>query len=185
MMEGSVSFFDFFNRRPGTWQAASAAETDTVRKIVDALDHMDPERARYLGAFAYILSRVARADFHVSDEETETMQRTAEEHGLPAADARLVVEIAHHQSELFGATEDFLVTREFGRISSREEKLTLIDCLYAVAAAHEWISVAEDNVIRQVASELGLSHPEVIRVRSRFREHLSVLRKEGHGSSSA
>ena len=59
----------------------SAAETETVRKITTALDRLDPARARYIAAFAYILSRVARADLHISDEETCAMERAVMEHG--------------------------------------------------------------------------------------------------------
>lgn len=173
-----MSFFDFFNRMAGAGTPAASADTDSVRKIVDALEHMDSDHARYLGAFAYILSRVARADLEISAAEVEAMERTVEEHGLPREEAKLVVEIARHQSELFGSTEDFLVTREFRRISTREQKQALIDCLYGVAASHDYISVAEDNEIRQIASELGLSHPELVEVRSRYRDHLSVLRKD-------
>jgi hypothetical protein len=35
----------------------------------------------------------------------------------------------------------------------------------------------EDNEIRKVASELGLEHPEIIAVRSRYRDRLAVLRQ--------
>jgi hypothetical protein len=50
--------------------ASAAAETDTVRKITDALDRLDPDRARYIAAFAYILSRVSHADLNISPVET-------------------------------------------------------------------------------------------------------------------
>jgi hypothetical protein len=50
--------------------ATSSAETETVRKIVRELDAMPPEEARYIAAFAYILSRVARSDMNVSAVET-------------------------------------------------------------------------------------------------------------------
>ena len=41
-------------------------DTETVRKIVTALESMDPDRARFVAAFAFILCRVARADLHIS-----------------------------------------------------------------------------------------------------------------------
>jgi uncharacterized tellurite resistance protein B-like protein len=171
-----MGFFDFF--RSGPTPPASAPETETVRKIVDSLEHMDTERARYLAAFAYILSRVARADLKVSPEESRIIEQQVREHGgLTEDQAILVSQIARHQQILFGATEDFLVTREFNRISTREQKLQLLDCLYAVAAAEARVTVVEDNEIRKIASELGLEHPEIIAVRSRYREHLAVLRQ--------
>ena len=40
-------------------------DTDTVRRIVGELERMNPDRARFLAAFAYVLSRVASADYDV------------------------------------------------------------------------------------------------------------------------
>ena len=172
-----MGFFDFFRSAPA---ATSVGETATVRKIVDSLEHMDADRARYLAAFAYILSRVARADLKVSSEEARFIEQQVREHGgLSDEQAILVAQIARHQQLLFGATEDFLVTKEFDRLATREQKLQLLDCLYAVAAAETSVSVVEDNEIRKVASELGLEHPEIIAVRSRYRDQLAVLRQPG------
>jgi uncharacterized tellurite resistance protein B-like protein len=170
-----VPLFDLFGSdkpRP------ASAETDTVRKIVDALDRIDPETARRLAAFAYVLARVARADLKVSPEETRAMERIVSEHGgLPEDQAIVVVQMAKHQNLLFGGTEDFLVTREFNKNSTREQKLALLDCLFSVAGAENMVSTTEDNAIRQIASELGLSHQEFISVRSRHRDNLSVLKR--------
>lgn len=153
-------------------------ETETVRKITDALDRMDFDQARYIAAFAYVLARAARADLHISELETRAMERIVVEHsGFPEEQAILVVQIAKTQNKLFGATEDFVVTREFGNIATREQKLTILDCLFSVAAAEGLISMEEDNVIRQIASELKLDHRDFIALRSKHRNHLSILRK--------
>jgi uncharacterized tellurite resistance protein B-like protein len=153
-------------------------ETETVRKITDALDRMDFDRARYIAAFAYVLARGARADLQISELETRAMERIVVEHsGLPEEQAILVVQIAKTQNKLFGATEDFVVTREFESIATREQKLSVLDCLFSVAAAEGLISMEEDNVIRQIASELKLDHRDFIELRSKHRDHLSVLRK--------
>jgi uncharacterized tellurite resistance protein B-like protein len=170
-----MGFFDFFRSQPAP---VNLPETDSVRKIVDSLEHMDVDKARYLAAFAYILSRVARADLKIAPEEARLIEQQVREHGeLSEEQAILIGQIARHQQLLFGATEDFLVTREFKRIATHEQKLQLLDCLYAVAAAEVSVSVVEDNEIRKIASELGLEHPEIIAVRSRYRERLAVLRQ--------
>jgi len=156
---------------------ASSAETETVRKVVDALDHMEEGHARFIAAFGYILSRVANADLNISDEETRAMERLVMERGhLPEEQALIVVQMAKQRNHLFGATENFLVTREFDRIASQEQKLELLDCLFAVSAAEDGISVAEDNEIRQIASELHLGHPDFIRVRSAWVDQLNVMK---------
>jgi len=155
---------------------SSSAQTETVRKIVRALDSMDQEQARHLAAFAYLLSRVAFADQKISPEETHAMERLVMARGdLPEEQAILIVQMAKTQSLLFSGTENFLVAREFGKIAGREQKLALLDCLYAVCAADKSISTVEDNEIRKIASELQLSHQDFIAVRINYRDQLAVF----------
>ena len=155
----------------------NTSETATVRQIVDALDSLPETEARRIAAFAYILSRVARADLDISAEETRAMERIVRELGqLSEDEAILVVQMAKTQSLLFAGTENFLVTREYNRLVSREEKLRLLGCLLAVSAADESISAVEDHEIRRIASELMLEHGDFIAARTAYREYLAVLK---------
>lgn len=150
-----------------------------VRTIIDALDTLEPDRARYLAAFAYILSRVAHVDQHVSVQETEAIERVVAEEGrLPPAQATLVVEIAKAQSLLFGGVEDFQVTREFASRATHEEKLALLHCLFAVSSADQTIAVIEDNEIRRISRELRIEHADYIAARLAHRQHLGVLKAD-------
>jgi len=153
-------------------------ETDTVRKIVARLDGLPEDKARFVAAFAFMLSRVAHADLDISDEETRAMEQiVVEPGGLPEEQATIVVQMAKTQNLLFGGTENYLVAKEFNRIATREQKLSLLHCLFAVGAADDSISATENNVVRQIAEELNLEHADFIAVRSRFREHLAVFRR--------
>ena len=144
---------------------------------MEALDQLEPERARFIAAFGYILGRVANADLKISPEETRAMERIIKERGgLPEEQALIVVQTAKTRAQLFGGTENFLVTREFSRIATREQKLALLDCLFAIAAADDGVSAIEDNEIRQITNELGLGHPDFIAVRSEWRDQLTVLK---------
>ena len=158
-------------------EVVSAGETDTVRKIVDRLDSMDPEKARYVAAFAYILGRVAHADLDISTAETRSMEEIVQKLGhLPEDQAMLVVQIAKSQHQLFGGTENFLVTREFVRLSESDQREELLDCLFAVSAADQSISGTEETEIRQIASELGFSHREFVEARAAYSDHREVLK---------
>jgi uncharacterized tellurite resistance protein B-like protein len=158
-------------------EPSHTGETEAVRKVVQALDKIEPAQARYIAAFGYILGRVANADLHISPEETRAMEGILmEQAGLPEEQAIIVAQIAKTRNQFFGATENFLVTREFDRIANREQKLTLLNCLYAVSAAEDDVSLTEDNEIRQIVSELHLDHPDFIQVRSRWKDQLSVLK---------
>ena len=94
-----------------TDQPTTTGDTETVRKVVEALDHLEPERARFIAAFGYILGRVANADMKISPEETHAMERIiVERGGLPEEQALIVVQTAKTRTQLFGGTENFLVT---------------------------------------------------------------------------
>jgi uncharacterized tellurite resistance protein B-like protein len=161
-------------------RTAANSDTDAVRRIVEKLDRLDPERARYIAAFAYLLARVALADRVIDADEAAAMERIVAEHGgLPEEQAILVVQIAKSQNALFGGTENFLVAREFGSVADTAQKVALLDALFAVSAATGGISVIEDNEIRRITDELLLGHADFIAIRSRYRAHLNVLRRPG------
>jgi uncharacterized tellurite resistance protein B-like protein len=138
---------------------------------------MNPEQARFVASFAYILGRLARVDEDVSAAEKTKMQQIVMRLGhLPKEQATLVVEVAQHQTELFGPSEDFSVTQEFRENSSRAQRQDLLDCLFAVSAADDSISVVEEEQIRQIATELGFSHSEYIAARAAYSDKREVLK---------
>jgi uncharacterized tellurite resistance protein B-like protein len=171
-----MSLFRLFKLAPEQG-ARSSSETETVRKITQALDRLEPARARYIAAFAYLLGRAARADLNISPEETQVMERIVMEHGaLPEEQAIIVIQIAKAQNILFGGTENYLVSREFKEMSSYADRMALLDCLFAVAAADESISTVEDNEISQIADELRIEHRDFISIRSKYRDWLAVFK---------
>ncbi len=173
-----MSIFRFLGGALGSQRTdETETQTETVRKITQALDRLDPDRARYLATFAYILGRIAHADSHVSAEESHEMERILVQQGeLPEEQAIIVVQMAKTQNALFGGTENFLVTREFARLATREQKMALLHCLFAVSSSDDAIDTVEDNEIRRIVQEVGLEHADFIAVRTIFRRHLSVLR---------
>lgn len=150
---------------------------ESVGRIAAALDGLPPDRARLYACFAYVLARVAGADLRVRADERAAMEETLVRcAGIPAAEARVVVDIAQGEVDRLGATNNYIVTREFGRLGTAEEKRQLIECLFAVAAADDVITGDESSEITLIAKEIGLAHAEVLAVRSHFREKLAELR---------
>lgn len=172
-----MGILDFLGLRPEPG-SGSPDDTDTIRRIAASLDALPADRARYLAAYAYLLSRVANADMRISEEESREMERIVRDAGgLPEAQAVLVVQMAKTQNALFGGVDNFLVTREFEKIATRDEKLALLHSLFAVSAADRSVSSVEDGTIRKIASELHLDHSDFIAVKTAYRDHLSVLKK--------
>jgi uncharacterized tellurite resistance protein B-like protein len=158
-------------------QATNAADTPAaLRGLLEALDRLEPDRARYLARFAYLLGHVAHADHHVSPEETRMMERLVEEHGgVPAEQAMLVVGLAKTSSLLFAGTEDFIVARDFAETATYEQKVALVRCLFAVSAVEGNISMAEEREIQRIARALRVEQPDVVAIRLEYRQHLPGL----------
>lgn len=155
-----------------------AADSDTVRRIASQLERLDPDQARFLASFAYVLARIAHADLEIDAEETAEMERAVREIAhLSEAEAALVVQIAQSQAVNLGGTQDYLVTRQFRQISSREQRGELLQCLYAVAAADGTIASEESAEIVKIGEELGFTRAEANSLRGAYRDKLSVLRR--------
>ncbi|MDD9828230.1 MAG: TerB family tellurite resistance protein [Deltaproteobacteria bacterium] len=162
----------------GAGRAGRAGETASVRAIAARLERLPPESARYLASFAYVLARAAGADFEIAEEEAAEMCRSVQAlAALGDDEAELVVEIARSQARLLGGTENYIVTREFRKIASREQRGQLLACLYAVAAADGTISSPESAEIAAIGEELGFTRPEINALRSRWRGKLAEFQR--------
>jgi len=168
------------SRSPGEPGAAVSAtidsDTQTVRRIARELDAIPRDRARYLAAFAYLLTRAAAADLVISEVETSAIERVVEEFGgIPEAQAVLVAEIARSQSLIHGATEDYLVTRQFRDLATPDERHALMRCCYIVGSADGTITAEESTVLQQIARELDLPRDEVNSIRNEFAHLLTAI----------
>jgi uncharacterized tellurite resistance protein B-like protein len=155
----------------------AANDTETVRRITRELDLLDADEARYLAAFAFVLARVANSDMEISEEEDQRMEEVVRDvGGLTEAQAILVVQIAKSQQLLKGGTENYLVTREFNKISDRDQKERLLHCLFEVSAADDSISLVEESEVRKIATELKFDHREFSAIRSQYNAKRSILK---------
>jgi uncharacterized tellurite resistance protein B-like protein len=167
--------------RDATPAGLDARDTETVRRIAGQLDALPVDRARFLAAFAYILTRAAAADLDISHAELRTIERLVAEHGgLPESQAVLVAQIAHHQSLLSAATEDYLVTRQFRELSTDADRLALLRCCYLVGAADDTITAHESQALQQIAKELDIDRDAVNAIRNEFAPKLAAIQKMLH-----
>jgi uncharacterized tellurite resistance protein B-like protein len=144
-----------------------------LRETLTALDQLEPDRARFLASFAYLLGRVAHADQHVSAEETAAMEALVTEEGRLSGDqAMVVVQLAKTSNLLFGGTANFLVAREFSSMATYDQKLALMRCLFAVSATDESISLAEEAEIHRIAKELGIHQRDLVALRVSNKRYL-------------
>ena len=160
----------------GVAESDSKEAPTALRGLLEALDRLEPDRARYLARFAYLLGHIAHADHHVSPVETREMERLIEEHGgIASEQAMLVVGLAKTSSLLFAGTEDFIVARDFAASATHEQKIALLRCLFAVSAVEGNISIAEEREIQRIARALRIEQPDVVALRLEYRKHLPGL----------
>ena len=152
-------------------------DTDSVKVLAAQLDELPPARARYVAAFAYILGRAANATGAMSDAERDQMTSLAGAAGLGDAQGPLIVDMAASLSGEFGATEDFLVAREFKAISTMEEREQLLRCCFLVMAADDEIDATESWLANRLAEELDVERPDLNAIRAEFHEQLSGVKE--------
>ena len=73
--------------------------------------------------------------------------------------------------------QDFLAAREFRDVATEEQKRDLLHCLFAVSAADESISVAEEETVRSISRELLVTNDEYLAIRSAYRDKRAVLKE--------
>lgn len=157
-------------------ERAEEQEVAPLRETLEALDHLEPDRARYLAAFAYLLGRVAHADRHASPEETRAMEALVQGQGQLSEDqAALVVQLAKKSNILFGGTADFLVAREFSAVATYDQRMALMRCLFALSATDAAISTAEEGEIHRIANELRIDRQDLVSLRVAHQRHLPGL----------
>lgn len=159
-------------------EGASEADAATLRRIVTQLDGLTPEQRTFVAAFAYVLGRVANADLTISPAELELMERTVMGvAGLSEAEAVLVVQIALNHTTLYGGTDDYTITREFARMSTREQLGQVLRAAFAIGAADLTINAQESAELDEIGRELGFSDAEVRSLRAEYTESFAAVRE--------
>lgn len=153
------------------WLGIGPAQLDPpdqapLRDLIETLEHLEPDRARYLARFAYLLGRIAHADHHISPEETRAMEAIlVQDGGLSADQAVVVVGLARSAHLMFASTADYEIARDFGAAATYDERLALARCLFHVAAIDETISVAEESEIHRIAAVLRIQPADLTALR--------------------
>jgi uncharacterized tellurite resistance protein B-like protein len=158
--------------------STATGDTATVRRIVDKLEAMPPDRARLVASAAYTLARAAHADLDISDEETAIIERELQQRaGLDEATAVLIAEMAKLQAKTVGGTEDYVVTREFAKLATEEQKLAMVRGCFLISAASGSISAEEATEVNQIAKELDVPTDALNAIRAEFHEQLTAVQE--------
>lgn len=155
---------------------AASTETESIRTISAAIEALPLEQRRFIAGFAYVLARAAHADLDVTEAESAYIEQAVVSVGhLTDEQASLVVSMAKNMNELYGATEDYVVTREFAGIASREQREDALRTAFAVGAADDTITAEESAELNAIGKELGFPSHEIDAIRDEFRDQLAAI----------
>jgi uncharacterized tellurite resistance protein B-like protein len=147
-----------------------------------ALPAADEETVQVVVAIAGLLGTVAYADREFSPEE---QARVREELGRiegisPSGIDAVCAVLAGHVREI-ATVQSPRYSRALRELADRDLRLQVLDILVALAAADRTITLAETNVMRQLATSLGLTQEDYNAAQAKFVELLAVL----HGASTS
>jgi uncharacterized tellurite resistance protein B-like protein len=152
-------------------------DPESLLEIEARLEVLPAEEARFISAFAYLLARIAGVDLRTESVERDVIAQRLEDFAeIDTALSVLLTETAIHAASSYSATDDHLVARAFRDMSGRAERLKLLRCLFAVAAADDSITTKEDNEIFEIAEAIGVDHSDVIGLRSNYKELLASMK---------
>lgn len=145
-------------------------------RLQEQLQQLGPQRLEYLAGFAGQLARVAHADNGISAAEaTVIAAQLCEQAGLTDAEAGIVVDLLRQEFDVLRSVQPYVLNRAVNAQASPAAKETLIDCLYAVAAADRLVSDVEEQEIRRIATALLIPHGALMDIRARYRDRIEVL----------
>ena len=135
------------------------------------LTDADLRRLSLAGALAV---QIAHVDDGIDEMEKDTIARAIGAYwSLRPEHAMLVAEVA--ASEASRGLDNYRLSRELFEVTTEEERVRLLDALFAVARAHGHVSFDEIETIRNIAGLLKLSHEQFIDAK------LKVPREERDG----
>ena len=136
-----------------------------IQSVRGGVKQAVPERALQL-ATAALLLEVARADFHVAEEERQAINSAIRQmFELSAAETAELVALA--ESEMEDATCLFEFTRLVNDHFDYEEKLKVVENLWRVALVDLDKDKYEEHLIRRVCDLIYVTHQDFVRLRAR------------------
>jgi uncharacterized tellurite resistance protein B-like protein len=167
----------------GRWLASAAKlpVPDDAREILvrvrEHLPEADADTARVVAALAGLLAAVAYADRSYSDAEEALVRKVlGRVHGMTSAGVEAVCGAMRRHVVEASTVQIPHFARELRELGDAELKREVLDALVDLAAADGQIATSETNLLRQIATSLGLSQVDYNESQARYRERLASLK---------
>ena len=143
--------------------------------LAEHLPNEDVDTRRLVAAIAGLLAAVADADgVYAPSEERTIREELRRVHVLSDGGVEAVVMLLRTHLRALG--QDDLGHAAVARaLLDRDGRLEVLDTLLEVAAADGVVSTPETNLLRRLATALGLTQADYTALQSRHRDKLGVL----------
>lgn len=121
-------------------------------------------------ATAALLIEIARADFHVEDDELGQIATALEsKFQLSAQEVQELMELATQEAKQAISYYEFtsLINQEF----SFEQKIKIVELMWQVAYADDYLQKYEEALIRKISDLLYIPHSDFIAAKHRVKPH--------------
>jgi len=121
-------------------------------------------------ATAALLIEIARADFHIEDQELEHIAAALKtKFQLSAEEVRELIALATQEAKQAISYYEFtsLINQGF----SFEQKLKVIELMWQVAYADDYLQKYEEALIRKIADLLYIPHSDFIAAKHKVKPH--------------
>ena len=146
---------------------------------------LSDDEVKLITGLSGLLGKLAYSDRNISDDELAVAKKvlTAKTSISPELFDKVLQIVKQHTLELVGL-EDHLYLKLLNEISSKDEKLEILESLFALAAADSKICSAEERDLSVISKGLRLAHEEYIVIKRRYSDSLASLNTNIRKTSS-
>lgn len=146
-----------------------------IHTVLQVEDKSNTEHALQL-ATAALLIEMTHADFHVSDDEKDTVKRALRKvFKLSQEETRELITLA--EQEVRDSSSLYQFTNLIDKNFTLEQKINVVVMLWRVAYADDHKDMYEEYLVRKVADLIHVSHKDFIKAR-----HIVEAEITDHGS---
>ena len=161
----------------GPTEEGPKTATEELRELVArSMPQADAVDAAVVFATAGLLAAVAHADRAYTQSERETVHSALSRmHGLGDGSVEAICALLEEHLDELAHESIQTYTRILYEHVERGARLEVLEVLLELGASDDNLSIEETNLLRRIASGLGLSQEEYLALQHQHRKRLSVL----------
>lgn len=169
-----MAFWDIF----GTTEHKSTLHSGLYTKIKELLPNATESELILVACVSGLFARVIYIDFEVHKNEVVKMKSALERWtNLDCEKIKVIVELSIEEIKDLSGLENHLYGKPLNDILPRDQRYSLLESLFAIAASDGRADEAESEEIRIIAKGLGLEHKHFISARATVLEYIGALQK--------